>query len=175
MKEQRSFAVWLTGLPASGKSMIARSLANRLFQDGLAAVVLESDTLRQIVGRDLTYSDRDRDQFYERLACLGALIASAGVPVIFDATAHLRRYRDAAKSLIPRVLEVLVDTPIEICRARDPKGLYAAAAQGTVQNLPGTQAAYEPPYAPHLTVDGQDDPEHSAELIMAELRKFLYV
>jgi adenylylsulfate kinase-like enzyme len=96
-------------------------------------------------------------------------VCDAGRPVIFDATANRRRYRDAARQAIARFAEVYVDTPLEVCRARDPKGLYKSER---VTALPGTQAAYEPPLAPELIVHGAEGtPAASAERILAFLAR----
>jgi adenylylsulfate kinase len=149
---QSAFAVWLTGLPASGKSTIARALLAELQQRDLRPAWLESDALRALLTPQARYDDAERDLFYETLAHLGAFLVQRGVPVILDATANRRAYRDAARQRIARFAEVFVDCPRELCEARDPKGLYARARQGAVASLPGAQAAYEPPLAPELAV-----------------------
>jgi adenylylsulfate kinase len=109
------------------------------------------------------------------MADLGALITRYGVPVIFDATANLRKYRDEGRSLIPRFVEVLVRCPLDECRKRDPKGIYAAAAAGSASTVPGIQTEYEPPGAPEVTVDGRDAPELNAGRIMAHLSSRRYI
>jgi len=149
-----SFAVWLTGLPGSGKSAIARELVARLHARGVQAAVLESDVLRTQLTPFATYEPAERDFFYGALAHLGAYVAETGRPVVFDATANRRAYRDAARSRIARFAEVYVDTPLEACRARDPKGLYRAARENRSATLPGAQDAYEPPLAAELVVHG---------------------
>lgn len=141
------FAVWITGLPASGKSTLAAALKGELAQRGVQAAVLESDELRRILTPKPRYDEEERDAFYGAMLHLGLLLLRQGVPVIFDATANLRRYRDRARELIPRFFEVYVDTPLDVCRARDPKGLYRAAPG----SLPGLQAPYEPPPRPEFT------------------------
>lgn len=165
-----SFAVWLTGLSGSGKSAIARELLARLQARGLEPAVLESDVLRTQLTPRASYSGAERDFFYAALAHVGAYIAGAGRPVIFDATANLRAYRDAARAKIARFAEVFVDTPLEVCAARDVKGLYRAAREGRSETLPGAQAAYEPPLAPALVVHGdRGTPAQGAESVMAWL------
>jgi adenylylsulfate kinase len=118
-----SFALWLTGLPASGKSAIARELVRRLHERGVEVSALESDVMRTQLTPFPRYDDDDRDFFYGRLAEIGALLAKHR-PVLFDATANRRAYRDAARRTIARFAEIYVDTPLEVCRSRDPKGLY---------------------------------------------------
>jgi len=113
------------------------------------------------------YDDADRDFFYGSLVEIGFLLLSRNKPVVFDATANRRAYRDAARKRIGRFAEVFVDTPLEVCAARDPKGLYRKA-----QTLPGVQAPYEPPLAPELVVRGaQGTPEDAAGEIIAFLGK----
>ena len=145
-----SFAVWLTGLSGSGKSAIARELVAQLHARGVDASLLESDVLRTQLTPFPSYEEADRDFFYSMLARVGALLVQSRRPVLIDATANLRRYRDAARERIPRFAEVYVDTPLEVCRVRDTKGLYAS---GTA-NLPGVGAPYEPPLSPELVVHG---------------------
>ncbi len=175
MNTEQGFAVWITGLPSSGKSSVTRELIKKLKAQGIRIVVLESDEMRKILTPEPTYSPEERDWFYRTLALLGALLTRSGVNVVFDATANKRAYRDHARSLIQRFIEVHVDCPIEICRKRDPKGIYARAASGTATEVPGVQAAYEPPLKPDLTVDGQASPEAGGKNIVNKLKKLRYV
>ena len=138
-----SFALWLTGLPASGKSAIARELLGLLHERRVDTSVLESDVMRTQLTPFPRY-ETDRDFFYSALAEVGTLLVERGRPVLFDATANRRAYREAARHRIARFAEVYVDTPLEVCKARDPKGLYRQ----------GMKMAYEPPLAPELVVHG---------------------
>ena len=165
-----SFALWLTGLSGSGKSAIARELLARLQARGLEPAVLESDVLRTQLTPQARYDASERDFFYAALAQLGAHVVAQGRPVIFDATANRRAYRDAARAKIARFAEVFVDTPLEVCAARDVKGLYRAAREDRSETLPGAQAAYEPPAAPELVLHGdRGTPAEGAALIEAWL------
>lgn len=148
-----SFAVWLTGLSGSGKSAIARRLLDQLHARGVDVAVLESDVLRTQLTPLARYDEQERDFFYSILAHLGIELTNRGKPVIFDATANRRAYRETARRGIARFAEVFVDTPLEVCAARDPKGLYRNKEATT---LPGVQAAYEPPLAPELVVRGAE-------------------
>jgi len=161
-----SFAVWLTGLSGSGKSAIARELVRLLHERGVEASVLESDVMRTQLTPFPRYDDADRDFFYSALGEMGILlIQQKQRPVIFDATANRRAYRDAARKRIARFAEVFVDTPLEVCAARDPKELYRKA-----KTLPGVQAPYEPPLAPELVVRGTaGTPQDAAREIVAFL------
>jgi adenylylsulfate kinase len=167
-----TFAVWLTGLSGSGKSAIARELFLQLHARGVDAAVLESDVMRTQLTPFPRYDEADRNFFYSCLFRFGELIVSQGRPVVFDATANRRAYRDAARAAIARFAEVFVDTPAEVCAARDTKGLYRAAREGSLKTLPGVQAAYEPPLAPELVVRGdRGTPAEAAEAIIALLER----
>jgi adenylylsulfate kinase len=171
-----AFAVWITGLPASGKSTLTASLKTKLAERGIHVAVLESDLLRQIFTPNPRYDDDERDIFYSQMAFVGALLTQHGVPVIFDATAHLRRYRDQARRQIPRLLEVYVECPLETCIARDPKGAYLKARAKTANTVPGLRTAYEPPENPDIVVQGdQESPETAAARVIAKLAELCYL
>lgn len=175
MNERGTFALWMTGLPAAGKSTVTKELVSLLHHRNIFPVVLESDALRRVLTPDPAYTPEERDRFYRQMALLGELITQCGVPVIFDATANLRAYRALARSRIPRFLEVLLDTPIDLCMTRDPKGLYAAAASGATAAVPGLQAPYERPLAPELVLDGMTAPPRAADLIIDLLITLRYI
>lgn len=178
MLDERStgFAVWLTGLPASGKSAIASALIDRLRERRLGPALLDSDELRRVLTPDPTYSETERDWFYEVVAYLASVLTDHGVPTIIAATANRRHHRDAARQRIERVLEVYVDCPAEICAERDPKGLYRAARAGNAPHLPGASADYEPPDPPEMTVDGASDgPDAQAIKIIHELQRRAWI
>jgi adenylylsulfate kinase len=162
--------VWVTGLPASGKSTIVAALTAQLTARGVDAAVLESDALRQIFTPHPHYDEDERDTFYRQMVYVGALLTRHGVPVIFDATANRRIYRDRARQQIPKVLEVYVNCPLETCMARDPKGIYRKAREGAANTVPGLQAAYEPPDKPDLVVHGdREAPEAAAKRVIGKL------
>lgn len=168
--------MWITGLPASGKSTLARALKVQLAARGVSAAVLESDALRLVMFDQPRYELQERDAFYRLLAYVGALLTEHGVPVIFDATANRREYRDRARQQIPRFLEVYVDCPLETCMARDPKGIYRQAREGAAANVPGLQAAYETPEAPDVLVRGDtESPDSAAARTIAMLAEKGYL
>ncbi len=175
MNEEKGFAIWITGLPASGKSSIARELVKKLEGRGVRTIVLESDEMRKILTPEPAYSPEERDRFYRTLALIGELLTRSGVNVIFDATANRRGYRDHARSVIPKFIEVFVDCPLEVCMKRDPKGIYAAAASGRATAVPGIQAAYEAPLHPEFVLNGQDKAEEGASAIVNKLSKLQYI
>ncbi len=165
-EREAAFAVWLTGLPASGKSAIAKALLGELHGRGIDVAVLESDVLRTQLTPFPRYDEGERDEFYATLARWGADLVHRGKPVIFDATANKRAYRDAARRDIACFAEVFVDTPFEVCAARDPKGLYRKAATST---LPGLQTPYEAPMAPALILHGDRGTPAQAAATVVEL------
>lgn len=175
MSTARGFAVWLTGLPASGKSSVARELVNRLGELRVPVVVLESDSLRNILTPDATYSPEERDRFYRTMAMLGELITRTGVNVIFDATASRVFYRDYARELIPKFMEAYVRCPLEVCMKRDPKGIYARARGGAAATVPGLQSPYESPKAPELTLECEDSVQTAANLVLDKLKYLKYL
>ncbi|HTP04670.1 MAG TPA: adenylyl-sulfate kinase [Nitrospirota bacterium] len=175
MSPTQGFAVWITGLPASGKSSITQELMNKLDALEVPVVVLESDKMRRILTPEPTYSDKEREQFYRAIVLIGELITKSGMNVIFDATANQRGYRDHARSVIRRFVEVYVDCPLEICMKRDPKGIYERAMSGTATTVPGVQSSYEPPLHPEVTLDGQNPPEAGAKAIVNKLKSLLYI
>lgn len=175
MTIRRGFALWMTGLPASGKSSITRELMKNLDENGYSALVLESDEMRKILTPMPTYDQEERDAFYRSLALLGELITRSGMNVIFDATANKRSYRDYARTLIPRFAEVWVTCPLDVCVQRDPKGIYRRASTGKANTVPGLQAPYEPPLVPDATVDGRRSPETSARDLFHKLKELLFI
>lgn len=160
--------VWLTGLPASGKTTLASRLRERLVSLGAPAVLLDGDALRPILAPELDYGTGGRDEFYRRLGELAALIARQGGVALVAATAPTRAQRARARTMAPRFVEVHVDVPLEECAARDPKGLYARARAGQVSDLPGAGAPYEPPVAADVVARGGRD-EAAVEAVVAHL------
>ena len=176
MIRQSAFAVWITGLPASGKSTVAAVLEARLAGLDVDVAVLESDALRKIFRSPAAYSQVDREYFYASLAFIGQVLTEHGVSVIIDATGNRRTYRDYARRRIPRFIEVFVDCPLEICIQRDPKGIYRRAREGQASDVPGLQTDYEAPEEPDVVIRGdQDDPEQAVHRILDVLtgRDFL--
>lgn len=170
--QTEAFAVWLTGLPASGKSTIARALGARLEALGLRAAILESDSLRRIFSSAASYDQEDRERFYRQVAFVADLLVRHGVPVIIAATANRRSYRDLARHMIPRFFEVYVDTPLAVCMERDPKGIYRNAREGRNRNVPGLQVPYEPPDHPEVIAHGgQETAEQAAGRIVDHLKR----
>lgn len=163
-----SFALWLTGLSGSGKSALARELLRMFHHRNTEVAVLESDVMRTQLTPFPRYDEAERDFFYRALADFAAYLSKER-PVIVDATANRRAYRDRAREAIGRFAEIYVSTPLEICAARDPKGFYKSKA---VKTLPGLQVAYEAPLTPELVVSGaKGTPADGAVEVMAFLER----
>jgi len=171
-----SFGIWITGLPASGKSTLTAALKDKLRARGVDVAVLESDVLRKTFTPNPRYDEEERNTFYQQIADAGTLLTQQGVPVIFDATANRRSYRDRARKQIPHFLEIFVDCPLATCMARDPKGIYRHAQGSTTATVPGLQTAYEPPESPDLVVDCEDEGlEAAAQRVVALLVEKGYI
>ncbi len=167
MTRPSAFAIWITGLPASGKSTITAALKPRLKDLGCSVEVLESDEVRRVLTPTATYADPERDLFYRALAFTGAKLVAHGVTVIFDATATKRAYREFARTLIPMFMEVWVDCSLDLCMQRDRKGTYRRGQRGESSTVPGLQAPYEAPENPEVTIDtGHLSADMAAERIV---------
>ncbi|MFV0257223.1 MAG: adenylyl-sulfate kinase [Acidimicrobiales bacterium] len=146
--------VWLTGLSGSGKSSVAVELEAALVRLGRAAYLLDGDNLRQGLNGDLGFSAADRDENVRRVAHVARLFADAGLVAIVPLISPYRAGRDLARRLHDAAglgfVEVFVDTPLDECERRDPKGLYAKARRGELSGMTGIDAPYEPPLDPEL-------------------------
>jgi len=144
-------AVWLTGLSGSGKSTIAAALERRLFDSGKQVYWLDGDNLRAGLNANLGFTEDDRTENIRRTAEVAKLFVDAGMITIVSAISPLRAMRAAARARLGvRFLEVYVNTPVDVCRIRDPKGLYAKADAGQIPNFTGVSAPYEAPLSPEL-------------------------
>ena len=150
MKGQRALVVWFTGLSGSGKSTIANLVERELHAAGRHTALLDGDNIRHGLNRDLGFTEADRVENVRRAAEVAALMADAGLIVLVSFISPYRAERQMARELLPEgaFLEVFVDTPVEECRKRDVKGLYAKAKAGTLRNFTGVNAPYEVPESP---------------------------
>ncbi|MGQ9648307.1 MAG: adenylyl-sulfate kinase [Thermodesulfobacteriota bacterium] len=153
VKRVPGFAIWLTGLPSSGKTTLANALSLLLSERGISVQILDSDDLRGKLTPHPTYSPEERDWFYDTVAFLAELLTNNGVNILIAATASRRAYRELARSRIKRFAEVYIDCRVEVCKARDPKGLWGSAEKGEVTALPGTGVPYEAPESPEVRVN----------------------
>src|SRR5215831_4162515 len=155
-----SWAIWITGVPGSGKSTLAHGAASELRALDSPVRVLELDQVRKTLTPSPTYTEAERDEVYRTLVYLAAMLTEAGVPVIIDATAHRRAWRDLARREIPGFAEVQIVCPIDVARDRErtrapghaPRDIYAHAEQPGAA-VPGINVPYEPALAPELVID----------------------
>ncbi|MEV6278801.1 adenylyl-sulfate kinase [Nocardia sp. NPDC051832] len=170
----RGLTVWLTGLSGSGKSTVAVELERRLVAAGRPAFLLDGDNLRHGLNADLGFSAEDRVENIRRVGEVARLFAESGVVAVVSLISPYQSDRDKARAVheaagIPFV-EVFVDTPLEICESRDPKGMYAKARAGEIRGFTGIDAPYETPANPHLVLrPGDGDPATMAQSIIALL------
>lgn len=177
-----AWAVWVTGLPGSGKTSVARCMASLLENKGVHAKILEMDAVRKVLTPRPTYSEEERDIVYAALAYMAKLLVDEGVNVIVDATANLRKYRDMARSLITDYGEIYVRCPMELCMEREaarkggyaPKDIYKKGMTGKSATVPGLNVPYEAPENPLAIVDTDRLSPEEAGKIAAEaiIKKF---
>jgi len=170
-KNQKAKVVWLTGLSGSGKSTIANALEKRLFAQGVHSYVLDGDNLRMGLNMDLGFTSTDRAENVRRVSEVAKLMVDAGLVVISALVSPFEVDRQRAKSIFEdgEFVEIFVDTPVDVCRARDPKGLYKKSAAGEIPNFTGVGQDYEPPIAPTLVVDGTSPIDEIVEKILREI------
>ncbi|MEO6576702.1 MAG: adenylyl-sulfate kinase [Polyangiaceae bacterium] len=150
--------VWLTGLPASGKTTFAEALRAALIETGRSPVVLDGDFVRAALVPAPGYGESERDGFYATLANLAAMLARQGLIVLVPASANRRAYRERARLVAPHFIEIYLNTSLDTCIGRDPKGLYArAGAKTNASTLPGVGAEYEAPEHPDVVTLGVED------------------
>lgn len=154
-KNQKAAVIWFTGLSGSGKSTIASALETRLYSLGRHTYVLDGDNVRHGLNRDLGFTDADRIENVRRVAEVARLMVDAGLLVIVSFISPFRNERDAARNLMGEgeFLEVFVDAPLDVCEARDPKGLYKKARRQELMNFTGIGSAYEAPENPDVHLD----------------------
>src|SRR5436305_12319901 len=165
--------VWLTGLPASGKSSVGAAVEERLVERGRFAYLLDGDNLRHGICGDLGFSTADRERNVLRVGELAWLLADAGAVVVVALVSPFAGARDAVRnrheqSRLP-VFEVHVDTPLEVCIDRDPKGLYALAQRGELPDFTGIGQPYEPPGQPELRGTGGMTVSAAADAVLGLL------
>jgi adenylylsulfate kinase len=155
-----AFAVWFTGLPGSGKTAIASRTADILKTKGIEVKILQLDEIRRVLTPNPKYTDEERDIVYASLAYMAKLLTECGTNVFIDATANKRKYRDAARKIIPQFAEVFIRCPLSVCMEREahrkaafsPKGIYKQSAQ-TGANVPGVNIPYEEPMNSLVIID----------------------
>lgn len=149
--------LWFTGLSGSGKSTVAGALEQALHQLGVSTYLLDGDNVRHGLCRDLGFSDADRKENIRRVGEVARLMVDAGLVVLTAFISPHRAERQMVREMLGdgEFIEVFVDTPLSICEARDPKGLYKKARAGELRNFTGIDAVYEAPEQPEIRLDGE--------------------
>lgn len=147
------YTIWLTGLPCSGKSTLAKFLQAELEAFGTRAVTLDGDEVRQWLTKGLGFSREDRRENNRRIAHVAKLLTRAGVVAIVAAISPYRDAREEARTIAGQFVEVYVKCPVEVCMKRDVKGMYLKALSGELSNFTGVSDPYEPPTRPEVIVD----------------------
>ncbi len=161
--------LWFTGLSGSGKSTVANEVARTLHGLGIRTFILDGDAVRHGLTKDLGFTPSDRAENVRRVAEVAKLMVDAGIVVLVSLVSPFRADRRAARALFDEgdFTEVFVDTPLEVCIERDPKGLYAKAEQGALPNMSGVGQEYEAPTHPDVALDGQRTPAQNAADVLA--------
>ena len=170
----RGFCLWFTGLPAAGKSTTAQLLFEALKGLGCDAELLDGDAVRKTVSQGLGFTKEDRGTHIRRVGALAAQLVRQGKIAICATISPYRVLRDECRVLMGSdpFIEIFVDTPLEVCEKRDPKGLYARARRGEISHFTGVSDPYEPPRDPELTLDTvRCTVEQNLERILSYLRR----
>lgn len=166
--------LWLTGLSGSGKSTIGHRIERMLTERGVFAYILDGDNIRHGLNSDLGFSPEDRVENIRRIGEVARLFADAGAVVLSAFISPYREDRDRVRALLPpgAFVEIFVDTPLEVCEARDPKGLYRKARSGAISGFTGIDAPYEAPEHPELHLKTENvSVDESARLVIRFLEE----
>lgn len=172
IKNQKPFLLWLTGLSGSGKSTIANLLDQQLFSKGYHTYILDGDNIRHGLNADLSFDEQSRKENLRRIGEVAKLFLDAGLIVICATISPFSKDREKIRSLFDEgeFIEVFVDTPLEICAKRDPKGFYKKAQNGEIKNFTGIEMAYEKPTSPEIHLDNSTQ---NAEINTRHILDFL--
>ena len=151
----KSFVLWFTGLPSSGKSTIAHKVELELYKRGIRTYVFDGDNIRTGLNKDLGFTEKERDENIRRIAEVIKLFIDAGIVVLTAFVSPLRKHREYVKSLLEdgEYIEIYVKCPAEKCAERDPKGHYEKAKLGIIKNFTGVDGPYEEPINPDIIID----------------------
>ncbi|MFT5858766.1 MAG: adenylyl-sulfate kinase [Flavobacteriaceae bacterium] len=172
-KKHNSFVLWFTGLSGAGKSVIADKVEQRLLEMGVHTYILDGDNLRRGVNRDLGFSKEDRSENIRRVGEMSALFVDAGLVVVTSFISPFQSDRKMARDAVgtSRFIEVFINTPLEVCEQRDPKGLYKKVRDGIITDFTGISSPYEAPTNPDIEINTVLlNPEQAADEIVTQVR-----
>jgi adenylylsulfate kinase len=178
MIKHLKISIWLTGLPCSGKTTLAHSLASFLSKKGIAVKHFDGDEFRKGLSRDLGFSARDRRENIRRVAEVNKFFLDSGFITINSFICPLEEYRQMVRDIVRKenYVEVFVDTPLEICEHRDVKGMFKKARLGEISDFTGVNAKFEIPVNPHLVIHNGEMPiEKASELLINFITDYLAV
>jgi len=172
LSAHKGAVLWFTGLSASGKSTVANTVDHKLHSLGKRSFVLDGDNIRMGLNKNLGFSAEDRAENIRRIGEVAKLFTSAGVITITAFISPYRADRNAVRALLEpsEFVEIFMDTPIEVCEARDPKGLYKKARAGQLKGFTGIDDPYEAPEKPELVLDGRKTIDDLADEVLAFLK-----
>jgi adenylylsulfate kinase len=171
-KTSKGFTLWFTGLPCSGKSTLAKLVADELQRRGRGVEVLDGDVVRTHLTKGLGYSKEDRDENIRRIGFVCGLLSKHGAAAIAAAISPYRAVREEVRAGIGNFIEVYVQTSLETCIQRDVKGMYKKALRGELKNFTGIDDPYEPPTNPELVIETEAEaPAESAARILGLLEQ----
>ncbi|MCB0462021.1 MAG: adenylyl-sulfate kinase [Flavobacteriaceae bacterium] len=169
LNKHNSFVIWFTGLSGSGKSTLANTLEQELYKSGIRTYCLDGDNLRTGINKDLTFEPEDRVENIRRVAEIAKILIDSGIVVLATFISPYKSNRDAIKEIVgkEKYIEIFVNTSIEECKNRDPKGLYKKAQIGEIKNMTGISAPYEIPNSPNLEIKTETESvSHSTKRIL---------
>jgi len=178
IKEQRACVLWFTGLSGSGKSTIANAVESKLLELEKHTYLLDGDNIRMGLNKGLSFSETDRVENIRRIGEVSKLFVDAGVIVLTAFISPFVKDREQVRSLlnVGEFLEVFIDTPLEVCESRDPKGLYQKARTGEIPNFTGISSPYEAPANPEIWLKTNDmSVEEAASMVLAYLKENGYL
>ena len=174
--ENYGFVVWLTGLPGSGKTTIARELERELKVRGSKFEVFDGDEVRKNLSKGLGFSKEDRDTHNKRVIYVCKLLTRNRVNAVVSLISPYRSTRAYAREQLPKFVEVYLKCSVEECIRRDPKGLYKKALAGEISNMTGIQDPYEEPVNPEVVLDTEhDSSEHNIQKVLSKLEELDYI
>ncbi len=173
---RRGCTIWFTGLSGAGKTTISRLVEAELRERGFPVEVLDGDVVRQNLSQGLGFTKADRDTNIRRIAFVSKLLTRNNVVTLVAAISPYREVREEARKEIGAFVEVYVKCPLEICMARDAKGLYKKALEGTIPYFTGISDPYEEPLEPEIVLyTDRETPEESAARLLHRLRELRYI
>ena len=177
-KYQKPCIIWFTGLSGSGKSTLANALEVKLYELGCHTYLLDGDNVRHGLNNDLGFAEKDRVENIRRVGEVAKLFIESGTIVLTAFISPFIEDRDSVRALVEddEFIEVFVDTPLEVCEQRDPKGLYKKAREGEIANFTGISSPYEKPIKPELhIINDKIEIEDNVDMIIEYLKKNGYI